>query len=156
MTPASRDAKNNPQSSLRRFFNQAVEQVDRFLSFMDEVSLEHLQAFWGRRKFVVPTATNIELMVIDARSQLILIGNFLVYLFLLSSSLEEVRATYKQLEHFHESLQKKCELVDEGSLHLIRPVALRIDSFFTQTAQIMRRSLTAAPFSEGSSAGTPL
>src|SRR5882757_3182912 len=78
----------------------------------------------------------IQLMRQDARSQLILIGNFLVYLFLLSSSPEQVRATFGHLERFHESLQRKCELVDEESVHLIRPVALRIDSFFTQTAQI--------------------
>lgn len=94
--------------------------------------------------------------MLDARSQLILIGNFLVYLFLLSSSPEQVRATYGQLERFHESLQRKCELVDEGSVHLIRPVALRIDSFFTQTAQIMRRSLTAGAYSDAGAGDTPV
>nr|KAK5445832.1 hypothetical protein LTR18_003751 [Exophiala xenobiotica] len=134
MTPASMTARYNRQSSLQRYFGAAMDQVNAFLAFMDEITPDGLRAFWGRH----------------GRSHLILIGNFLIYLFLLSSSPEQVHATYRLLEHFHESLQRLGEHVDEESVGLIRPVALRIDSFFTQAAQIMRRgsasgSMNASP-----------
>ncbi|KAK5192560.1 hypothetical protein LTR96_007188 [Exophiala xenobiotica] len=127
-------ARYNRQSSLQRYFGAAMDQVNAFLAFMDEITPDGLRAFWGRH----------------GRSHLILIGNFLIYLFLLSSSPEQVHATYRLLEHFHESLQRLGEHVDEESVGLIRPVALRIDSFFTQAAQIMRRgsasgSMNASP-----------
>ncbi|OAP59630.1 hypothetical protein AYL99_06928 [Fonsecaea erecta] len=139
MTPASMAAKNDPLSSLRRFFGLAIEQLRAFLAFMNEITLEGLRAFWGRH----------------GRSQLILIGNFLIYLFLLSSDPEQVSDTFRLLEHFHESLQRIGELVDEDSVGLIRPVALRIDSFFTQAAQIMRRGLTTGSYSEARMVETP-
>ncbi|EXJ82430.1 hypothetical protein A1O3_06243 [Capronia epimyces CBS 606.96] len=133
MTPASMAAKGNPHSSLRRYFEAAIEQFSDFLDFMDEITPDGLRAFWGRH----------------ARSQFILTGNFLVYLFLLASSPDQVRETFRLLELFHESLQRLRELVDEESVGLIRPVALRIDSFFTQAAQIMRRGSTAGLYSAG-------
>lgn len=43
-------AKNNPLSSLRRFFGAAIEQLRVFLVFMNEITLESLRAFWGRRE----------------------------------------------------------------------------------------------------------
>ncbi|KIX97147.1 uncharacterized protein Z520_07261 [Fonsecaea multimorphosa CBS 102226] len=143
MTPASMAAKNNPLSSLRRFFGAAIEQLRAFLDFMNEITLEGLQAFWGRRKSSY------------GRSQLILIGNFLIHLFLLSSNPEQVSGTFRLLEHFHESLQRIGELVDEESVGLIRPVALRIDSFFTQAAQIMRRGLATGSYAEARMGETP-
>ncbi|KAL2427591.1 hypothetical protein ABEF91_002113 [Exophiala dermatitidis] len=133
MTPASMAAKNNPHSSLRRFFDAATEQFSAFLAFMNEITPDGLRAFWGRH----------------GRSQLILTGNFLVYLFLLSSSPDQVRETFRLLELFHESLQRLGELVDEDSVGLIRPVALRIDSFFTQAAQIMRSGSTTGSYATG-------
>lgn len=144
MTPASMIAKNNPLSSLRRFFGAAIEQLRVFLVFMNEITLEGLRAFWGRRKSDTPRdgVKNLTLTRTDGRSQLILIGNFLIHLFLLSPDPDQVSVTFRLLEQFHESLQRKFDLVDEESIALIRPVALRIDSFFTQAAQIMRRGLT--------------
>lgn len=79
---------------------------------------------------------------VDARSQFLLIGNFFVYLFLSSSDAEQVQRTFALLEQFHESMQRISDLVHEESVHLIRPLALRIDSFFTQAAQIMRGTPT--------------
>lgn len=49
MTPASASAKQNPHSTLRRYFDTAIEQVRTFLEFMDEISMSELQSFWGRR-----------------------------------------------------------------------------------------------------------
>ncbi|KIW90259.1 uncharacterized protein Z519_08903 [Cladophialophora bantiana CBS 173.52] len=158
MTPASMAAKSNPLSSLRRFFGAAIEQLGAFLAFMNEITLEGLRAFWGRRKSSFIPCDNLEkckLTEVDGRSQLILIGNFLIHLFLLSSSPEQVSGTFRLLEHFHESLQRIGELVDEESVGLIRPVALRIDSFFTQAAQIMRRSSTTGSYSEARMVDTP-
>ncbi|EXJ65648.1 uncharacterized protein A1O5_11175 [Cladophialophora psammophila CBS 110553] len=158
MTPASMAAKSNPLSSLRRFFGAAIEQLGAFLAFMNEITLEGLRAFWGRRKSSFVPCDTLEkhkLTEVDGRSQLTLIGNFLIHLFLLSSSPEQVSGTFRLLEHFHESLQRIGELVDEESVGLIRPVALRIDSFFTQAAQIMRRSSTTGSYSEARMVDTP-
>jgi hypothetical protein len=83
-----------------------------------------------------------------------LTGNFLIYLFLLSSNPWQVRETYRLLELFHESLQRIRGLVDEDSVPLIRPVALRIDSFFTQAAQNMRGS-GAGPYTAHEVVETP-
>ncbi|KIW11346.1 hypothetical protein PV08_10646 [Exophiala spinifera] len=138
MTPASMTAKYSPKSSLQRYFGAAMDQVEVFLAFMDGITAESLRAFWGRH----------------GRSQLILIGNFLIYLFLLSSNPEQVHATFRLLERFHESLQRIGEHVDEESVCLIRPVALRIDSFFTQAAKIMRRASTSGSYTAGSAVST--
>ncbi|KAJ9646860.1 hypothetical protein H2204_000552 [Knufia peltigerae] len=138
MTPASMVAKYSPKSSLQRYFGAAMGQVGVFLAFMDGLTPEDLRAFWGRH----------------GRSQLILIGNFLIYLFLLSSNPEQVRATFRLLERFHESLQRIGEYVDEESVCLIRPVALRIDSFFTQAAKIMRRGSASGSYTAGSVVST--
>lgn len=51
MSPGSVAAKNDPQSSLRRYFGLAIEQLGFFLTFTKEITLEALQSFWGRRKF---------------------------------------------------------------------------------------------------------
>lgn len=93
-------------------------------------------------------------LFLDGRSQFILTGNFLIYLFLLSSNPWQVRETYRLLEQFHESLQRIRELVDQDSMPLIRPVALRIDSFFTQAAQAMRGS-ERAPYTAHQVVETP-
>ena len=74
----------------------------------------------------------------DARSQLILCGNFLIYLFLLAPNPEQVQETFRLLGRFHESLQRLSAVADNVAINLLRPVALRIDSFFAQAAQVMR------------------
>ena len=77
-------------------------------------------------------------MILDARTQLVLAGNFMIYLFLLASKAEEVQATYKLLENFRESLHNIGSFETEESRAVFRPVTLRIDSFFNHAAQIMR------------------
>ncbi|KAI1619080.1 fungal-specific transcription factor domain-containing protein [Exophiala viscosa] len=140
MTPASVAAKHNPQSSLRRFFDAAIEKLGLILAFMDQITVDILREFWGQH----------------GRSQLILIGNFLIHLFLVSSNPEQVHLTFRLLGRFHESLQRIGELVDEDSVQLIRPVALRIDSFFTQAAQIMRRGSATGSYSMSLTGDTPV
>ncbi|KAF3810976.1 Transporter aclS [Colletotrichum gloeosporioides] len=66
MSPATNEAKNDPSSNLCRWFGTAVAEFQAFARFMDKVTAEDLQGFWGRH----------------ARSQLILCGNFIIFLFL--------------------------------------------------------------------------
>jgi hypothetical protein len=54
MTPASMTARYNRQSSLQRYFGAAMEQVNAFLAFLDEITPDGLRAFWGRRMFPLP------------------------------------------------------------------------------------------------------
>ncbi|KAJ9136610.1 Fungal specific transcription factor domain-containing protein [Pleurostoma richardsiae] len=122
MSPVTKAAKRDPTSNLRRYFNAAVKDFAPFTDFMNEISPECLHAFWG----------------LHARSQLILCGNFLIYLFLLAPDPEQVQDTFQLLGRFHDSLQRLSAVADKVAINLLRPVALRIDSFFTQAAQIMR------------------
>ena len=50
LSPASKEARADPNSSLRRNFHEAVHEMDIFAAFMDEVTEGDLQGFWGRRK----------------------------------------------------------------------------------------------------------
>lgn len=62
----------------------------------------------------------------------------MIYMFFLSSSLQEVQETYEHLEKFHGSLLRIASFESERSKVLFRPITLRIDSFFNHAAQIMR------------------
>lgn len=156
MSPVTKATKQDPKSSLRRFFNVAVKDFSPFIEFMNIISPECLHAFWGLRRFLFSRPILLETVVhllsnaiADSRSQLILCGNFLIYLFLLAPSPDQVQETFQLLGRFHDSLQRLSAVADRFSISLLRPVALRIDSFFTQAAQIMRagqpRTDTAAP-----------
>ncbi|KAL2849708.1 fungal-specific transcription factor domain-containing protein [Aspergillus pseudodeflectus] len=126
MSPARMSAKTDPTSSLCRYFDSAVAEFRSFTLFMDRITRVTLHAFWGGH----------------ARSQLTLCGNFLIYLFLLAPSPEQVHPAFELLGSFHESLQRLREWADDDpSLALLRPVALRIDSFFLHAARIMRNGM---------------
>ncbi|KAL4967132.1 Zn(II)2Cys6 transcription factor [Aspergillus stella-maris] len=105
-----------------------VNEFRNFTLFMERITQECLYAFWGGR--------------LDARSQLTLCGNFLIYLFLLAPGPEQVHSAFGPLSSFHSSLQRLREWADDdASLALLRPVALRIDSFFLHAARIMRNGM---------------
>ncbi|KID85814.1 Transcription factor, fungi [Metarhizium guizhouense ARSEF 977] len=123
MAPATTAAKANPHSPLRRWFKKALQSAESFVRFISKIGAEELDRFWG----------------CYARSQLNICGNFLIYLFLLASEPEDVAAAYQLLEKFHVSLQKLNNMADMTSRLLIRPVALRIDSFFIHAPQIVRQ-----------------
>lgn len=57
MFPATKEARADPNSSLRNWFPYAVQEMEAFVAFMDTVTDGDLQGFWGRRKFSI---TNIE------------------------------------------------------------------------------------------------
>lgn len=75
---------------------------------------------------------------IDSRSQLILCGNFLIYLFLLASERRDIERAYRLLESFHQTVHDLGDTDQAQAKSLLRAATLRIDSFFTQAAQIMR------------------
>lgn len=122
MSPVTKAAKQDPQSSLRRYFRSAINDFRPFIDFMQAISPECMHAFWG----------------LHARSQFILCGNFFIYLFLLAPDSEYVQDAFQLLGRFHDSLQRLSAVADKFAISILRPVALRIDSFFTQAAQIMR------------------
>lgn len=50
MSPATNEARNDSSSNLCRWFGTAVAEFQAFTRFIDEVTSEDLQGFWGRRK----------------------------------------------------------------------------------------------------------
>ncbi|KAF6823969.1 hypothetical protein CPLU01_11106 [Colletotrichum plurivorum] len=134
MSPATNEAKKNPSSNLRRWFGTALADLAGFTRFMATVTAEDLQGFWGRH----------------ARSQLILCGNFLIYLFLLALEPPEVEAAWNLIQSLRASLQRLESQADSTSKLPIRPVALRLNSFFDQAPEQMRRRLLAQAASPSS------
>ncbi|KAH6609810.1 hypothetical protein Trco_003156 [Trichoderma cornu-damae] len=122
MYPATRAAKANPESSLRKWFVPALSEFQSFVCFFNSITEEDLRGFWCRH----------------ARSQLILCGNFLIYLFLLASDESHIESAYQLLQEFHHSLKRLGETTHKPGRLLLRPVRLRLDSFFRQAATILR------------------
>jgi hypothetical protein len=50
MSPARTAAKSDANSSLRRYFDQAVTEFQVFARFMNDIGSPCLHAFWGGRK----------------------------------------------------------------------------------------------------------
>ena len=74
----------------------------------------------------------------DARSQLVLCGNFLVFLFLMAPTSDKVQETFRLLEGVHSALKRCREMAEnEEAVALLRPVLLRVETLFTQAARIM-------------------
>ncbi|KAL4978847.1 fungal-specific transcription factor domain-containing protein [Aspergillus desertorum] len=140
MSPARMSAKSDPTSSLCRYFDLAVSEFRKFTLFMDSITPACLHAFWGGRRSPSANSNGADCPV--ARCQLTLCGNFLIYLFLLAPSPHQVHTAFALLSSFHESLQRlRGWADDDASLALLRPVALRIDSFFLHAARIMRSGM---------------
>lgn len=53
MSPAKTAAKSDPTSSLRRYFDEALEEFQAFTHFMNDITMSCLHAFWGGRKSVL-------------------------------------------------------------------------------------------------------
>ncbi|KAI1627936.1 fungal-specific transcription factor domain-containing protein [Exophiala viscosa] len=154
MAPATEEAKHNPASSLRRYFEAAVEEATSFSDFVHGITHEDVEAFWGCRESKseegpwltwkhpssMLTGTPVHL---DSRGQLVLAGSFTIYLFFLSSGPQEVQTTYKRLENFQGSLLRIASFAGEPAKGLFWPITLRIDCFFKHAAQIMREGTVA-------------
>ncbi|KAL7936487.1 permease for cytosine/purines, uracil, thiamine, allantoin domain-containing protein [Trichoderma chlorosporum] len=122
MYPATRAAKANPESNLRKWFVSALAEFQSFVYFFNSITEEDLRGFWWRH----------------ARSQLILCGNFLIYLFLLASDQRHIAEAYQLLQDFHQGLKRLSETTHKPGRLLLRPARLRLDSFFRQAATILR------------------
>ncbi|CAH0030968.1 unnamed protein product [Clonostachys rhizophaga] len=122
MWPINVTSKADPNSSLRRYFSKALGEFDRFLEFIMKIDAHSLNCFWGAH----------------ARSQLVLCGNFIVSLFLMAPTPDQVQATFRLLESTQSALKIWRELADnEDAISLLRPTLLRIDTLFTQAARMM-------------------
>lgn len=122
MYPATRAAKATPGSNLRQWLSTALAGFEFFTTFMTCVTDDELTGFWGRH----------------ARSQFILCGNFLIYLFLLAAEPRDVERAYRLLEKFHQSLQRLGTTDDMAARLMLRPATLRINSFFTQATELIK------------------
>ncbi|RFU74228.1 fungal specific transcription factor domain-containing [Trichoderma arundinaceum] len=126
MHPSTREAKLRPDSNLRKWFPEALLAFDGFAQFLSHLDKNNMVGFWGRY----------------ARSQFVLCGNFLVFLFLVASERGDIEHAYGLLETFHQAMNGLWDVSDEELTALLRAAKDRIDSFFSQAAQVMRRGTT--------------
>ena len=75
----------------------------------------------------------------DARTHLVHCGNFLIYLFLCASTVEQVQESYLLLEAYHDALRFLTAAADDRVMRMLRPAMLRIESFFKEALEIMRK-----------------
>ncbi|KAF5511514.1 Transcriptional activator protein DAL81 [Colletotrichum siamense] len=123
MSPATNEAKSDPSSNLCRWFGIAVAEFQGFAKFMEEVTAEDLQGFWGRH----------------ARSQLILCGNFIIFLFLQQPKSLDLQSAWSLVQTLRSSLYRLESQADDVAKLLIRPVLLRIESLFSQGPELIRQ-----------------
>ncbi|KAH7074988.1 fungal-specific transcription factor domain-containing protein [Paraphoma chrysanthemicola] len=121
MYSGSRESQMNSDSNLRNWHPAALTTFEAFTRLMLCMTEEDLAGFWIRH----------------ARSQFIICGNFLIYLFLTASSTQQVEAAYRLLESFHTSLQRLGSTGNEDARLRLRPVMLRVNSFFKQAAALI-------------------
>ncbi|KAH9227663.1 hypothetical protein K456DRAFT_1775036 [Colletotrichum gloeosporioides 23] len=123
MSPATNEAKSDPSSNLCRWFGTAVAEFQGFAKFMEEVTAEDMQGFWGRH----------------ARSQLILCGNFIIFLFLQQPKSLDLQSAWSLVQTLRLSLYRLESQADDVAKLLIRPVLLRIESLFSQGPELIRQ-----------------
>ncbi|WAO88914.1 Zn(2)-C6 fungal-type domain-containing protein [Fusarium falciforme] len=122
MWPSHMAAKTDPKSALRRYYDKALREFSPFVDFLDRIDSRSLNSFWGDH----------------ARSQLVLCGNFLVFLFLMAPTSDKVQETFRLLEGVHSALKRCRDMAEnEEAVALLRPVLLRVETLFTQAARIM-------------------
>ncbi|KAF4996678.1 hypothetical protein FDECE_12330 [Fusarium decemcellulare] len=122
MWPSHMAAKTDPNSALRRYYDKALREFSPFVDFLDGIDARSLNSFWGDH----------------ARSQLVLCGNFLVFLFLVAPTPDKVQETFQLLERVYSGLKRCRDMADnEEAVALLRPALLRVETLFTQAARIM-------------------
>ncbi len=63
----------------------------------------------------------------------------MIHLFIVASGPEDIKVAHHVLLSFHQSLQRLAATQYYVGKLLLRPVALRVDSFFSQAGEIIRR-----------------
>lgn len=136
MAPATSESKSNPASRLCFLFDSALNEGRAFVTLMAKISHMNLHLFWPRRNFlpdsILDTCTDA---LIDSRTNLIIGGDFLIYLFFCASTEPQVTQAYEMLQQYQESLQRMASLSDWSTIGLIRPTLLRTESFFHGAAE---------------------
>jgi NCS1 family nucleobase:cation symporter-1 len=149
MHPATRESKQIASSNLKLWFSEALSEFQAFTEFLSSITAEDLHGFWGRRKqphhlaLLYSDAFVKLIRKKDARSQLVSCSNFLIYLFLMASEKKDVERSYGLLEDFVTAAQALTAVATVEANIFLRPASMRIESFFTQAAQIMRHGQEA-------------
>ncbi|QPG96638.1 hypothetical protein C2857_004844 [Epichloe festucae Fl1] len=128
MHPATKAAKSQPNSNLRQWFAYALADFTQFTEFFVSINMGDFRGFWGRH----------------ARSQLILCGNFLVYLFLMAGDRAHIEAAHKLLEDFRVKVNRISMTDHIPTRAMIRAATIRTNSFFAQAAAVMRHGPEAS------------
>ncbi|KAG6104627.1 hypothetical protein E4U13_008310 [Claviceps humidiphila] len=128
MHPATKAAKSQPDSNLRQWFAFALADFAQFTEFFASVNPGDFRGFWGRH----------------ARSQLILCGNFLVYLFLMAADRAHIESAHKMLEDFRVKVNRIAMTDHVPTKAMIRATTIRTNSFFAQAVSVMRHGPEAS------------
>lgn len=80
------------------------------------------------------------LTTLDCRTNLIIGGNHLIYLFFCASTESQVAKAYELLQTYQEILTLAAKNSDWSTIGLIRPSLLRTESFFHGAAEGIRLS----------------
>lgn len=74
----------------------------------------------------------------ESRTNLIISGNFLIYLFFCAATEEQVAKAYDMLQKYRDILRSLAKSADWSTIGLIRPSLLRTESFFHGAAEGIR------------------
>ncbi|KAL4874957.1 fungal-specific transcription factor domain-containing protein [Aspergillus karnatakaensis] len=113
----------SPSPNSQQWLSTALHQFQSFPALMEDITASSLGAFWPRH----------------SRSQLILCGNFLIYLFLLATEPRDIEDAYRLLESLQSCLERliACPEVELRGRLLLRPTMLRVNSFFARAGEFI-------------------
>ncbi|CZR60691.1 uncharacterized protein PAC_10587 [Phialocephala subalpina] len=124
MSPATPESKQNPASRLCYYYNEALAEGEALMRFMGKLMGVDLHVFWPRH----------------SRTNLILAGNHLIYLFFCASTEAQVAKAYSMLEKYRDILREMAKSADWSTIGLIRPSLLRTESFFHGAAEGIKKA----------------
>lgn len=122
MAPATSESKSNPSSRLCYHYNSALAEGEAFMNLMTKIGSMDLHNFWPRH----------------SRTNLIIAGDFLIYLFFCASTEEQVAKAYDFLQKYQDLLRAMAKASNWSTIGLIRPTLLRTESFFHGAAEGIR------------------
>ncbi|KAH6666699.1 fungal-specific transcription factor domain-containing protein [Halenospora varia] len=124
LAPATHESKSDPDSNLCRHYALAMKEGENFVELVSKMCATDLHAFWPRH----------------SRTNLIIGGNHLIYLFFCSATEVGVAKSYELLQRYQELLSSAAKKADWSTVGLVRPSLLRTDSFFHNAAEGIRLS----------------
>lgn len=140
MSPATSGAKSDLTSRLRMHYDTAMHAGDQFMEFITQVTVADTYVFWPRRMHPCQPKTSNKFANImpESRTNLIISGNFLIYLFFCAATQAEVTKAYNMLQRYRDLLRSLAKSADWSTIGLIRPSLLRTESFFHGAAEGIR------------------